>query len=228
MRNNKITRIYKITSPTSKVYIGQSRDIKNRISKYKNLSLKRQPKIKNSLLKYGWENHTFEIVHKLPKDISQEVLDNYEVLYWEFYKDLGFNMLNRKKPSKYGKHSEESKLKIKNNTSINHKRSIETINKIKEKRKLQKNTRKGVLHSLETKLLISKLAKGRKIKNTENYRKNKNIYTILNNETKEIFIGSKYDFCTENNLSFESVCRLLSGKYKKYLKWSLINKQLCQ
>jgi hypothetical protein len=42
--------IYKITSPTNKVYIGQSIKINERKRKYKKLDCKNQPKIYNSLL----------------------------------------------------------------------------------------------------------------------------------------------------------------------------------
>ena len=53
--------IYKITSPTGKVYIGQSIEIEKRWMRYKNItkSVKKQPAIYNSLLKYGSENHIF-------------------------------------------------------------------------------------------------------------------------------------------------------------------------
>ena len=53
--------IYKITSPSNKVYIGQSIDIEKRFSYYKRLSCKQQSKVYNSILKYGYENHVFEI-----------------------------------------------------------------------------------------------------------------------------------------------------------------------
>ena len=99
--------IYKILSPSGKIYIGQTWDIKRRFKEYKNPQ-KTQTKIYNSISKYGYENHKFEIVHELPKDINQKVLDDYEILYWEHYKSLGFRMLNIKDAGKGGKHSEES------------------------------------------------------------------------------------------------------------------------
>ena len=80
---NKIVCIYKITSPSNKVYIGQSRNISKRINNYSNLNCKKQRKLYNSLKFYGWENHIFSIISELPNDINQTVLDSYEVLYWE-------------------------------------------------------------------------------------------------------------------------------------------------
>ena len=54
--------IYKITNPSGKIYIGQSVNIDNRISSYKNLKCKNQTKLYRSLLKYTFENHIFEIL----------------------------------------------------------------------------------------------------------------------------------------------------------------------
>lgn len=55
--------IYKITNPKGKIYIGKSISVKERINSYKyEGSRKNQPKINNSILKYGIENHEFEII----------------------------------------------------------------------------------------------------------------------------------------------------------------------
>ena len=56
--------IYKITSPTNRIYVGQSLDIEGRFNAYKNLYSKilKQPRIYNSIKKYGAENHKFEII----------------------------------------------------------------------------------------------------------------------------------------------------------------------
>lgn len=104
--------IYKITSPTGKINIGQSWNIKKRKNSYKYLECKKQTKIYNSLKKYGFENHLFEVIHELPIDITQEILDNYEIFYWQQYKDCGFEMMNIRDPGKGGKLSEETKRKI--------------------------------------------------------------------------------------------------------------------
>lgn len=90
--------IYKITNPNNAIYIGQSIDLNRRIRNYKKVS-KDQTYLFNSINKYGYENHKFEIIHELPEDVSQEILTNYEVLYWELYKDCGFEMINLVKPS---------------------------------------------------------------------------------------------------------------------------------
>lgn len=110
--------IYKITSPTSKIYIGQTWDWDNRINDYFYFRCKGQRKLYNSLKKYGFEAHKIEILLIFHDTISQESLDFYEIYWWKYYKDLGFNMLNIKEPGSRGKHSEETKRII----SENHKR----------------------------------------------------------------------------------------------------------
>lgn len=54
--------IYKITSPSGKIYIGQSVDIENRFKTYLRYSCKSQPKLLASLKSYGSENHIYEIL----------------------------------------------------------------------------------------------------------------------------------------------------------------------
>ena len=57
--------IYKITSPTNKIYIGQSTNIKQRWNDYnKMIRCKRQTRLYNSLKKYGPKNHIFEILEE--------------------------------------------------------------------------------------------------------------------------------------------------------------------
>ena len=78
--------IYKITSPTNKIYIGSSKDINNRLCKYKNLKCKTQSKLYNSLKKYGYENHVIEIIEEC-------TLEN--LLKRELYYGLKFNVLDK-------------------------------------------------------------------------------------------------------------------------------------
>ena len=88
--------IYKITSPTGKVYIGQTINYQSRISRYINLDakVKKQRWIYSSLAKYGPKNHRFEIVCELPSDVSKDVLNEYEELHIRCYKDCGVELMN--------------------------------------------------------------------------------------------------------------------------------------
>lgn len=79
---SKICGIYKITSPTGRVYIGQSVDIKRRIRVYRYPEqVKSQRKLYDSLNKYGYAKHKFEIVMQC--DI--EKLDEMEIFYIDAY-----------------------------------------------------------------------------------------------------------------------------------------------
>lgn len=172
--------IYKITSPTSRIYIGQSVDIFNRISKYRTINCKEQPKLYNSLKKYGFDKHNFEIL-----EVCEIVnLNERERYYQELYKciESGLNCILTKTSDRSGvssmetrlkisenntrpflgkKHSEESKLKIRNSligrkpNRTGSKLSIETKNKISL-------IRKGKKHSAETKLKMSLYRIGKK------------------------------------------------------------------
>lgn len=82
--------IYKITNPLNKVYIGQSVNIDKRFKSYYGLHCKKQYRLHRSLVKYGSENHTFEII----EECSIEDLNCRERHWQDFYEVLGENGLN--------------------------------------------------------------------------------------------------------------------------------------
>jgi group I intron endonuclease len=104
--------IYKITSPSNKIYIGQSTNIKKRFASYLYKNCKSQTKLYNSFLKYGVENHKFEIICEcLIID-----LNNKERFYQDLYNSFndGLNCRLTFSFDKSGLISNESKLKISN------------------------------------------------------------------------------------------------------------------
>lgn len=89
----KIIGIYKITSPSNKNYIGQSKNCLYRWKyHYLKLHCKQQRHLYNSLLKYGSNNHTFEVI----EECKLEELDDKEKYWINFYnstdKDVGLNL----------------------------------------------------------------------------------------------------------------------------------------
>lgn len=54
--------VYKLTSPSGKVYIGQTYNINRRFSVYRNLNCKPQSKLYASIKKYGWNSFRKEII----------------------------------------------------------------------------------------------------------------------------------------------------------------------
>jgi group I intron endonuclease len=84
--------IYKITNPKGKVYIGQSVQIEKRKKKYSKLACKGQPRLYNSLLKYGFHTHTFSLI----EECTVEQLNTRERYWQEFYNVLSEEGLNCK------------------------------------------------------------------------------------------------------------------------------------
>lgn len=103
--------IYKITSPTNKIYIGQTIDLITRKSKYKTLKCKSQPRIYNSLNKYGWDKHTFEILEEI-QDIDYNIINEKEIYWINFYNSTGKNGLNCRSGGNNYIMSEETKEKL--------------------------------------------------------------------------------------------------------------------
>ena len=102
--------IYKITSPSGKIYIGQTTNYSKRHNAYKNHKCKGQPKLFASIEKYGFINHTIEII----KECQVEDLNYYERYYQEYYESVldGLNLRYTATTDKSGFMSEETKKKM--------------------------------------------------------------------------------------------------------------------
>ena len=133
--------IYKITSPSNRTYIGMSLDIDSRWNNYKYpCNIKQQKLLYNSLIKYGVENHVFNIVELLEPDINKLCdREKYWIEYYNCYNtNTGLNLTKggNNPPLRNTSLSEEHKNKIKQ-ALIGKSRSEETKEKIRLKRKLQ-------------------------------------------------------------------------------------------
>lgn len=74
--------IYKITNPQGRYYIGKTANLSVRMSQYKTSSgggCNQQPILYNSLLKYGFENHTVEVLDSFNSDL--DYVDGKE-MFW--------------------------------------------------------------------------------------------------------------------------------------------------
>lgn len=163
--------IYKIKSPVDRVYIGQSTDIDYRFLCYKRLKCKPQLRIYNSFMKYGVDNHVFEIL----EECSVDSLNERERHWQDFYNVLGkqgLNCLLVSTDSLQRVLSDEMKLKISNSlTGFRH--SEESRAKIskgligrpvsEETRRKISESNKNKYRSPETARKISDALKGRKI-----------------------------------------------------------------
>lgn len=166
--------IYKITSPSNKIYIGQSWHWYKRNNSYKNLKCIAQLRLYRSLVKYGYDNHIVEIAEELSPEVSQSLLDEREIYWWKYYKDLGFEMLNIREPGRGGKQteeirklmsikkkgikwSEEKKQKYRETRKLTgYKRPQDIIDKISEKNR-------GKTRSIEVRKKMSEAIKGFKM-----------------------------------------------------------------
>lgn len=71
--------IYKITSPSNRVYIGKTKDLRKRINCHKHSSMRYGKNILlyNSIRKYGWDAHVLEVI----EEVENCHLNEREV-YW--------------------------------------------------------------------------------------------------------------------------------------------------
>lgn len=109
--NKYIVGIYKITSPTGRIYVGQSINIYFRFNEYNKLKCKGQVRLYSSFNKHGVHNHTFEII----EECSVENLNERERHWQEYYNVLskkGLNCVLTNTSSKSGVHSNDVRTKI--------------------------------------------------------------------------------------------------------------------
>lgn len=152
--------IYKLTAPNGKIYVGQTNNIHDRFLSYSHLRCKGQPKLYQSLKKYGWESFQKEALEYTVDEMS----DEYEQFYIK-----AFNCCN-------------TGLNLDSGGNKNKKHSPETIQKIKGKRKLQKILH----HTAEAKLKIG-VASANQVRTKERYEKVSNTLMghICSQKTKD-------------------------------------------
>ena len=176
MKKEKICGIYKITSPTNKIYIGQSIDIKRRINTYKREDCKEQRFLYNSILKYGWSSHTFTIL----EECIFEDLNKLEKYYINFYNLFNTSHgMNLREGGDCSKISEETKNKMsKSRIGLYNNKNGPMFGK----KWIYKNDESKVVNS---ELVDEYLSDGWKLGNI-NTKNNKNRYGVkLSKETKQ-------------------------------------------
>jgi group I intron endonuclease len=187
--------IYKILSPSNKIYIGQSVNIERRWKEYKNLYCINQRKLYFSLKKHGVENHVFEILEECCENILLE-----RESYWKnFYKVLETPSLCCRIDGKGGKNSKETNQLIsKGNTGI--------------------SRNKGRKQSFEEKTLRSQIRHG--YQPTENHIENMRSSMIGKNVTPILCINDNKSYSSIReaakilNLNERSIQNHLAGLTK--------------
>jgi len=140
--------IYKITSPKGAIYIGLSTDIYYRIySCYKKLRCKSQYKIYNSLIKYGIDNHKFEIIHLVESSnlTKSQIIDE-------------LNELEKKYIKEFNSFSDDNYI-----LGLNLTRGGCSMELTTESRKIISQKNKGRIVSEDTRIKMSLSRKGKKL-----------------------------------------------------------------
>ena len=83
--NNDFSCIYLITSPTGRLYVGQTVCLKKRLTDYRNIKYFGQRKLKHSFEKHGKETHVISVILKC---------DRADLNYWESFYINEFNTFN--------------------------------------------------------------------------------------------------------------------------------------
>lgn len=197
--------IYKITSPTKKVYIGQSINIYARFSKYKNLNCKYQPAIYKSLKKHGVDKHKFEVLCEC--EISE--LNEKERYYQDLYCVLNSNGLNcmlTKSSDRIGVLSDETKRKI----------GIANIGKNIGKKRSEKTKEKIRQANIGKKLRPDTIEKFKKTNKYNNAKK------VLNKELMIIYKSIK-EASISIKMKQKTLSAMLNGQNKNKTNLVLIN-----
>lgn len=195
--------IYKITSPSDRVYIGQAVNINRRLSAYKRSDCKGQKRLFSSIQKYGFNNHKFEII----EECDNELLNERERFYQDLYNVLSIKGLNCKLTNTNEKrlvYSEETLKKI----------SESSKNRIwsEERKKEFSQKRKGVKLSEESKKKISISNSGKNngmygFVYSEEYRQKKREFKHSKETIEKIRINSKGKVKTEEHLRNISIAK---------------------
>lgn len=149
--------IYKITSPSGRIYIGQSRNFRQRVSHYKCGHHKDQVKLSRSIVKYGWDAHKSEVICNCTEDI----LNKMETFFIRYY-DSCSSGLNSNYGGDVSFFSEETRKKI-SEFHKGKKKSIEHAKKARQAR-IDNGSYKMRPHVLEA---IKKANTGRKKSDSE-------------------------------------------------------------
>lgn len=104
--------IYKITSPSGKIYIGQSVDIEKRERDYlTGNNCKKQVRLYHSLIKYSFSEHIFEVVEECGVD-QLNVRERYWQDYYSVLNGEGLNCKLTSTEDRSGRMSEDTRKRM--------------------------------------------------------------------------------------------------------------------
>ncbi|MGZ9736534.1 GIY-YIG nuclease family protein [Flavobacterium sp. GNP002] len=201
--------IYKITSPSNKVYVGSTSNITRRWSSYRRMKCEAQRKLYSSLLKHGVDKHKFEIITECDVANMLQLETHWGLFYNVLDKKSGLNLRLPKDGEVYGGFSKEricgGDFKKGN---IPHNKGIPCSEEMKKRISLKKKGRsswnKGKKWSEESKKRMSEGSKGIITHNAK----------IILDINTGVFYNSSVDAAKYNSISKSSLNYMLQGVYK--------------
>jgi group I intron endonuclease len=159
--------IYSIKSPTNKIYIGQSKKLKERIPHYRRETCQNQRKLFNSIKKHGWNSHSYNVLICLKNGVYQNWIDYFEQFFIDYYRNIGIELLNLREGGLRGNMSDEAKTKLsvimsgKNNPFYGKKHSSKTRSILSQKAIGRPSPFKGRTLTVEARQKLSLCRLGR-------------------------------------------------------------------
>lgn len=207
--------IYKITSPTGKIYIGQTRNLQKRLKYYKSLDCRQQRKLYHSLKKYGFDNHRIEVIYKGINE-SIALLNDIEIYLIAFFNSTGSKGLNITEGGDGTKGVQRRRGK--DHPMFGKKLSAEWKQKLSE-------SHKGIIPTKETLIKRSISLKGKTRTNEQKSRLSasklgsKNPNSLLTFQyTKEGVFVNKFESASlaskQTNIPHANICECAKGKRK--------------
>ena len=218
MKESKtIGHIYKITNPVNQIYIGQSIDVVKREKRYKTLDCKSQSLIYESIFKYGWDNHTFEIIHTFDVTLEdRDTLEKYFIKkfksFYYLHKTIGLN-LTKGGRDWFGKKSKETIAKIKR-AKKGYKHSEETKQKQRESHKGQVPWCKGKKFTAEH---VKKIVE---TKRKNGFWKNKVVSDEQKAKQSKTMMGKVFSEEWKRNISLSAKSRKVQGGNKGVIAYN--------
>lgn len=239
----KICGIYKITSPSNKIYIGKSVHIYKRWRFYKGIHCKEQPRLYKSLLKYGILSHKFEIIDVcLPEELN--VKERYYQDLFQCTGKSGMNCMLTNPEREYFEVKDTTKEKIKN-ALVGKKRPLDVVNKIIEskrknpyvytediRRKMSESGKKRPPMSEETRKKISEISRRPQSEETKKKismahkgkKMSKEFAEAVGNRTR----GRKATLETRKKLSASLLGRVVSEETRKKISRGHMGKKMSE
>lgn len=101
--------IYRITSPTGRKYIGQTKNLSKRKSLYKILKCKQQSMLYNSLKLYGYSTHLIEVLEEVPESQADAAEIKWIASENSYFTEGGMNLT---RGGLRPKHTQETRQKL--------------------------------------------------------------------------------------------------------------------